>query len=84
MKIPRHLLDLNWELQHLLLLFWVGVNEVLVVDAQVREAILTKASAAQIQKVAVEKGMTPMLQDGLNKARRGLTSVYELMRTMHE
>ena len=62
----------------------VGVNEVLVVDAQVREAILTKASAAQIQKVAVEKGMTPMLQDGLNKARRGLTSVYELMRAMHE
>jgi type IV pilus assembly protein PilB len=62
----------------------VGVNEVLVVDAQIREAILTKASAAQIQAIAIEKGMTPMIQDGLNKARLGLTSVYELVRTMHE
>lgn len=62
----------------------VGVHEVLVVDAQIREAILTKASAAHIHTIAVEKGMTPMLQDGLNKARLGLTSVYELVRTMHE
>jgi len=62
----------------------IGVKEVLVVDADIREAILTKASAARIHAIAVEKGMTPMLQDGLHKARLGLTSLHELVRTLHE
>ena len=62
----------------------VGVNEVLVVDADIREAILTKTSATDIQAIAVQKGMTPMLQDGLRKARLGLTSVFELVRTFHD
>jgi type II secretory ATPase GspE/PulE/Tfp pilus assembly ATPase PilB-like protein len=62
----------------------VGVHEVLVVDTSVRDALLARESAAHIHALAVKNGMTPMLQNGLHKARLGLTSVAELLRTMHE
>lgn len=62
----------------------VGVHEVLMVDTLVRDALLAKASAAHIHALAIKNGMTPMLQSGLHKARLGLTSVAELLRTMHE
>jgi len=62
----------------------VGVDEVLVVDTSVRDALLARESAAHIHALAVKNGMTPMLQNGLHKARLGLTSIAELLRTMHE
>ena len=61
-----------------------GVNEVLVVDAEVREAILHKASAAAIRDIAIKNGMTTMLQDGFNKASYGLTTIEEVLRIVHE
>ncbi len=60
----------------------VGINEVLVVDREVRDAILTKSSAAHIQEIAIKNGMTTMFEDGLRKAKQGLTSVAELLRVM--
>lgn len=60
----------------------IGINEVLVVDSVVRNAILTRASAARIQEIAIQNGMTTMFQDGLHKATQGLTSVAELLRVM--
>ena len=62
----------------------VGINEVLVVDAEVREAILRKASAAVIRDIAVKNGMTTMFGDGLQKARAGQTTISEVLRTINE
>lgn len=62
----------------------VGINEVLVVTEEIRKAILNKASAATIQNMAVQEGMTTMLQDGFMKAGMGLTSVAEILRTVHD
>ena len=56
------------------------INEVLVVDARVRAAILKKASAAELKDIAVESGMIPMLEDGLAKAARGETTIEEVLR----
>ncbi len=62
----------------------IGVNEVLVVDQEIREAILRKASSADIRQIAIKNGMTTMFEDGLNKAHQGLTTVAELLRTINE
>lgn len=62
----------------------VGVNEVLVVDEEIRDAILRKAAATMIRDIAVKNGMTTMFEDGLTKALAGETTVAELLRTINE
>jgi type II secretory ATPase GspE/PulE/Tfp pilus assembly ATPase PilB-like protein len=62
----------------------IGINEVLVVDDAVREAILRKASASEIRNIAVEQGMTTMLDDGFQKAKKGETTFDEILRTINE
>jgi type II secretory ATPase GspE/PulE/Tfp pilus assembly ATPase PilB-like protein len=57
---------------------------VLVADPEVREAILNKASSADIKKIAVKNGMTTMLDDGFEKIRRGLTTIEEVLRVVHD
>jgi type II secretory ATPase GspE/PulE/Tfp pilus assembly ATPase PilB-like protein len=62
----------------------ISINEVLVADEKIREAILRKASAAEIKKMAIEAGMTTMLEDGYNKVENGLTTFEEVLRVTHE
>jgi type IV pilus assembly protein PilB len=62
----------------------VGINEVLLIDDDVREAILRKASSSEIKSIAVKNGMTTMLEDGLSKARGGITTIEEVLRVVHE
>ena len=60
------------------------INEVLVVDEDIRSAILLKASAEEIKKIAVKNGMKTMLEDGISKAIQGHTSIEEVLRVMSE
>ncbi len=62
----------------------VCVNEVLVVDELIRDAILRKVSANDIKKIATRGGMTTMLQDGMYKVREGVTTIEEVLRVIHE
>lgn len=62
----------------------VGINEVLVVGSQVRDAILRKAAASTIKEIAIEQGMTTMFEDGLRKAVLGVTTIAEVLRTINE
>jgi len=60
------------------------INEVLVADQDVKEAILRKAPASELKSIAVKNGMTTMLEDGLQKARRGETTIEEILRVVHD
>lgn len=62
----------------------VVIAEVLVADEEIRTAILRKASSNEIKQIAIKNGMTTMLQDGLNKALLGLTTVEEVLRVTQE
>ena len=62
----------------------VCISEVLVADAPMREAIMRKASANEIRKLAIKGGMTTMLEDGFGKARAGATSIEEVLRVVYE
>lgn len=62
----------------------ICINEVLVADERIRKAILEKASADTIQKIAVSCGMTTMFEDGLKKVKAGLTSLEEVLRVVNE
>ena len=62
----------------------ISINEVLVADEPIREAILRKASASEIKKIAMEHGMTTMLEDGFLKVQKGLTTIEEILRVINE
>jgi len=61
----------------------ICINEVLVADDEIREAILRKASSTELRKIAIKNGMTTMLEDGLKKAEAGETTLEEIFRVIH-
>ena len=62
----------------------VCINEVLVADEVIREAILRKATSSEIKNLAISRGMTTMFEDGFKKVEQGITSIEEILRVVHE
>ena len=62
----------------------VGIYEVLSMSEGVQELVLKHASAEEIKAQAVKEGMLTMLQDGFLKAKRGVTTIDELLRVTKE
>ena len=62
----------------------VGIFEVLEVTPAIEQLISQKASADAITKQAVIEGMTTMLDDGLGKVQRGITTMEEIVRATRE
>ena len=60
------------------------ISEVLVVSAEIREAIVRKASAAELSSIAVAEGMVTMFDDGMKKAKAGQTTLEEVLRVTHD
>ncbi len=60
----------------------IGIYEMYEVDEDMRELIMAGASAKEIEDAAVKKGMTTMLQDGLQKVANGVTTIEEIVRVM--
>ena len=58
----------------------VGLYEVMNVDDDVRELILVGASSLELKRKAVECGMLPLRQSGLEKVKAGLTTLEEVVR----
>jgi general secretion pathway protein E len=58
----------------------LGIFEVLELNHEVRSLIHGKTDAAIIDRVAIQSGMTTMLDDGAAKCQAGATSVAEVLR----
>ncbi len=61
-----------------------GVYELMVVDDELREMILKRAAAGDLEKAAVRKGMTTLREDGVRKALDGVTTIEEVLRVTRE
>jgi type IV pilus assembly protein PilB len=57
----------------------VGLHELLMVNDELRDAIVADASVTDIRRMAVADGMISMEQDGLHKVREGMTTIEEVM-----
>jgi type IV pilus assembly protein PilB len=57
-----------------------GVYEVMDVNSDIQQLIISHATSSQIQKLAVSQGMITMRQDGYLKALQGLTTLEEVNR----
>lgn len=62
----------------------IGVYEVLSVDEEIRDAIIQRKTTTEIKSMAVKKGMTTMLDDGIRKVHDGMTTISEVIRVLAE
>jgi type IV pilus assembly protein PilB len=60
----------------------MGVHEVMLVSEEIGRLAVELATAEEIKRVAVEQGMLTLKLDGLEKVRRGDTSIEEIMRVI--
>ncbi len=62
----------------------VGIYEIMDIDEELIKKINEHADAQMIKEYAVEHGMLTMLQDGLVKAKLGITTISEVLRVTKE
>src|SRR5213082_2237904 len=61
-----------------------GLYEVMEVDEEIRELVLVGASAVELKKKAIERGMLTLRRSGLIKVAAGITTLEEVAReTIH-
>ena len=57
-----------------------GVYEVMTMSSRIRDLVLERASAGEIKKQAISEGMLTLRRDALEKLKRGLTTVEEVLK----
>jgi len=62
----------------------IGIFEVLRVSETIKKMITQNATSDEIQKQAQKEGMRTMVEDGLVKAARGITTIEEVLRVITE
>jgi type IV pilus assembly protein PilB len=56
----------------------IGIQEVLPINAKLRDAICTNQAESELHKIALQNGMVNMFRDGIGKAIAGLTTIEEV------
>ncbi|OIP77399.1 MAG: hypothetical protein AUK16_01920 [Parcubacteria group bacterium CG2_30_44_11] len=62
----------------------MGIHEVLPVTSTIKDLIMANGTIDQIEEQAKREGMLTMLEDGIYKAARGVTTVEEVLRVISE
>src|SRR5262245_39922583 len=57
-----------------------GVYEVMTMTSKIRDLVLERSSAGEIKKTAIGEGMLTLRRDGLEKLKRGITTVEEILK----
>ena len=62
----------------------VGIFEMMELDDEIRQRIMSREDASQLTQAARRNGMRNLREDGWKKVREGLTTVDEVMRVTQE
>ncbi|MCA9360977.1 type II/IV secretion system protein [Candidatus Kaiserbacteria bacterium] len=62
----------------------IGIHEILPMSPSIKEMVMSGATADQIQEQGRKEGMLTMLEDGIYKAAKGLTTIEEVLRVINE
>ena len=60
----------------------IGIFELMVMNQDLAELIVKRASAGQIREAAIAAGMVTLREDGFKKVMRGVTTIEELTRVV--
>ncbi|WP_153446007.1 type IV-A pilus assembly ATPase PilB [Vibrio algicola] len=61
----------------------VGIYEVMPFSTEIATAVIKKASANDIEMIAVKQGMSTLRQSGIDNLKQGVTSFAELQRVLY-
>src|SRR5690606_13632088 len=62
----------------------IGIYELMEVNSDIKDLITKGASIKEIEQAAMKIGMTKLLEDGINKAAAGLTTIEEALSASRE
>lgn len=62
----------------------VGIYEVLALSPKIMQMVLERASAKEIETLAISEGMMTLKQDGYMKALEGITTLEEVLRVAED
>jgi type IV pilus assembly protein PilB len=62
----------------------IGIHELLILDDEIRDAIVSNTALAAIQNLGRRKGMVTLPHDGCRKVREGITTIEEVLQTAGE
>jgi len=62
----------------------ISISEILSMTRTVRELVMKGATADEIQDQAEKEGMLTMIEDGIYKAAKGVTTIEEVLRAVSE
>ncbi|MSU45335.1 MAG: type II/IV secretion system protein [Candidatus Zambryskibacteria bacterium] len=62
----------------------IGIHEIMKVSPAIKEIILKSGTADEIQKQAEAEGMLTMIEDGIYKAVKGITTIEEVLSVVSE
>jgi len=60
----------------------IGIYEVMELDDDIKTAVLAGKSSDELEDIAVKNGMSTMLENGMEKALSGITSLEEIIRVI--
>jgi type IV pilus assembly protein PilB len=60
----------------------IGLYEVMPVTEEIERMAVERSSSETMRHLAIEQGMNTLRQDGLEKARLGMTSIEEVLRVV--
>jgi len=58
----------------------VGIYELLPISPSIRKLIMANADSGQIKDLAIKEGMVALINDGIEKAIQGITTIEEVLR----
>ena len=58
----------------------VGIYELLTVDDGLRDIIARNPNVAEFRRMCIDRGMVTLRADGMDKVRKGVTTVEEVLR----
>jgi type IV pilus assembly protein PilB len=58
----------------------LGIFELMLVNAKIREMIFQNASSVDIREIAIKQGMRTLYMDGIQKVVKGITTLEEVYR----
>lgn len=61
----------------------MAIHEVLIVDTELRNEIVKNVSTGELRQKSLAGGMISLKQDGIEKAKQGLTTIKEIMRVAY-
>lgn len=60
----------------------IGIFEMMILNQEIRELVVRRASADQIKEAALANGMVTLAADAMDKAMKGVTDIDEILRVV--